>query len=130
MIKELKKVVKLNSKIINVGEWDYQEYSVVVNQKQIDDANKHNASVENEEDYVEVPSPIIEVRQENPLPDGAVVEEVEMTYTEEHGWRETNWIQPLTQEEKIAKLEQEKEKLAETLDMVLTEIIPSILGGI
>jgi len=130
MITELKKVIKLNNEIINVGEWDYQEYSVVVNQKQIDEANKHNSSMENEEDYVEVPSPLFKIEHGNPLPDGAVVEEVEMTYTEEHGWRETGWTQPLTQEEKIAKLEEEKEKLAETLDMVLTEIIPNIVGGI
>lgn len=126
---ELKTVVVLNSEIINVGEWDYREKQIVINQTEIDAANQRNASVVNEEGYIKIPEPIVEVKEENPLPIGATIEEREMFFTEKHGWREVGWTPPLTADEKLAQLEQEKEQLAQTLDMVLTDLIPTLLTG-
>lgn len=63
----------------------------------------------------------------NLLPTGARIEEKEMFFTDEHGWREVGWTPPLSQDEKLAQLEQEKEQLAQTLDRVLTDLIPSLL---
>ncbi|WPK10602.1 hypothetical protein R6U77_11990 [Lysinibacillus louembei] len=125
MIKELKTVVILDNEIINVGEWDYQEQRVVSNQAKIDAAIEHNVAVD-EENYIEMPAPIIETIQRNPLPAGAIVEEREMHYTDEHGWREVSWTPLMTADEKIANLEQEKEQLAQTLDMVLIDLIPAL----
>lgn len=129
MTTELKTVVILNGEIINVGEWDYQEQRVITNQNEIDAANKYNESVKNETDYIEVPEPIFEAKQQNPLPTGAIIEERDMFFTDEHGWREVGWTPPLTADEKLAQLEQEKEQLAQTLDMVLTDLIPTLLTG-
>lgn len=42
---------------------------------------------------------------------------------------EKNAPKPLTQEERIQQLEQEKEQLAQILDTVLTDLIPSLLTG-
>lgn len=72
---------------------------------------------------------IINVGALEPLPEGATVEVREMLYTEEYGWREVGWIPPMTQDEKIAQLEKENEELAQTLDMILTDLIPNLIGG-
>lgn len=129
MITELKTVVILNGEIINIGEWDYQGQRVITNQSEIDAAKKYNESVEKEADYIEVPESIFETKQKNPLPTGAIIEEREMFFTDEHGWREVGWTLPRTTDEKITQLEQEKEQLAQTLDMVLTDLIPTLLTG-
>ncbi|WP_342472178.1 hypothetical protein MHH70_18300 [Metasolibacillus sp. FSL H7-0170] len=107
---ELKTVIVSDNVIINVGDWDYQEHEVVINQNEIDAAEEHNASVD-EENYVEVPEPILETVQQNPLPEGATVEERDMFFTDEYGWREVGWEPPMTAAEKTAHLEQENRML-------------------
>lgn len=125
MTTELKTVVILNGEIINVGEWDYQEQRVITNQNEIDAANKYNESVENEADYIEVPEPIFETRQQNPLPTGATTEEREMQYSEEFGWREVGWTPPMTleQENKLLKLQnQANAERMEFMEDLIAEI--------
>lgn len=68
----LKKVVVLNGKIINVGEWDYR--------------------------YTETEGEQVAL---NPLPKGAVTEEREMEYTNEYGWREVGFVPELIETEKL-----------------------------
>lgn len=58
------------------------------------------------------------------------IEEHEMKYSIEHGWREVEWSPPITQEEKIIELEKSKNNLENTIDFILTEIIPNLSGGI
>lgn len=64
-----------------------------------------------------------------PIPEGATIEEREMEYSEEYGWHEVGYVPPLSPTEEIAQLRAEKEQLSKTLDMVLTDLIPSLLGG-
>lgn len=61
--------------------------------------------------------------------EGAKIEEREMEYSDENGWREVGFIAPLNQIDRIRQLEKEKKELTQTLDMILTEIIPNIVGG-
>lgn len=72
---------------------------------------------------------IINVGEMLEMPEGTVLEERKMEYSAEHGWREIDWQPSLSANEQIEQLKLENEQLAETLDMLLTEFIPSISGG-
>lgn len=45
------------------------------------------------------------------IPDGITFEEREMKYTVEDGWREINWVRPLTDKERVEQLESENIEL-------------------
>ncbi|HHY74264.1 MAG TPA: hypothetical protein GX497_13780 [Bacillus bacterium] len=82
----MKTCVVLNGKTINVGEWDYQ--------------------------FVDVDG---EQVAQNPIPDGAVIEERDFEYSEEFGWRETCFVPQPTE---IEKLQQENADLAFNIMLV------------
>lgn len=67
----MKTVVVLNGEIYHVGEWDFQIFE--------------------DEEGNEIIG--------NPLPEGATIEEREMEYTEENGWREVGWSPPKSENE-------------------------------
>lgn len=85
-----KSVVILNGEIYHVGEWDYQKYE--------------------DEEGNEIVG--------NPLPEGATIEEREMEYTKEYGWREVGWKPP------ASDLDRLKISQAEQFETIL-----SIIGG-
>ncbi len=87
----MKTVVILNGEIINVGEWDYQ--------------------------FIEIDGKNI---ARNPMPQGAIIEEREMEYSEEHGWREVGISVPPT----------EIELLKQRLIIAENTILDMILGGL
>ena len=72
----LKECVVLNGLIINIGEWDYQ--------------------------YIEVEGGQVE---QNPLPDGATVEQRELEFDPDRGWYEVGTSLPPTPEERLATME-------------------------
>lgn len=72
----MKPCVVLNGKVINVGDWDYQ--------------------------YTEVDG---EQVAQNPLPEGAVIEEREFEYDEDRGWYEVGTTLPKTQEDYLIDLD-------------------------
>lgn len=48
---------------------------------------------------------IINVGEMDEMPEGAVIEEREMEYTTQCGWREVGYIEPPSQQNRIAELE-------------------------
>lgn len=60
---------------------------------------------------------IINVGAMERMPEGAVLEERDMVYTDTFGWREAEWTPPVSKDEQIEKLKQEdlnnKEAIAE-----------------
>ena len=75
-MKELKEVVIVDGKIFHVGDWDYQIVEV--------DGFIHTL---------------------NPLPDGATIEQREMAYTSEYGWKEVGQkLEPYTLEKMRADI--------------------------
>ena len=57
---------------------------------------------------------IINVGEMDEMPDDAVVEEREMYYTHEYGWREVGWKPPLSE------IDQLKKTQAEQFETILT----------
>lgn len=117
----MKTCVVLNGDVINVGEWDYQKQTVVVTPAEFD-----------EEGYI-IEEAVYEEVAMNPQPEGATIEERDFKYSEEHGWRETGWVPPLSELEKLQQenrlLKAQNQALAERTDFhedVLTEIIHAI----
>lgn len=92
----IKKCYVLDGKIINIGEWDYQE---VINEQGEEVVN-------------------------NPLPEGTVEEELDFEYDEDRGWFEVGTILKLTEVEilKLKLLEQEK-TMEELMFNVIPDII-------
>lgn len=83
-VNKLKRVVVLNGDVYHVGEWDYQKVKV-------------------EE---------LEVIQ-NPLPEGATLEERQMEFVEGFGWLEVGYQVPLSETDLL------KERLEATEQMLL-----------
>lgn len=63
------------------------------------------------------------------IPSNIAFEELEMKYSDEHGWRTLDWQPPVTDAERIAQLEEQNASLTETLDLILSDVIPTLLGG-
>ncbi|KYG91490.1 hypothetical protein A0U40_00645 [[Bacillus] sp. KCTC 13219] len=62
---------------------------------------------------------------QNSLPNGATVEEREMFFTDEYGWREVGWALPMTleQENKLLKLQnQANAERLEFMEDLIAEI--------
>ncbi|MDR7856071.1 hypothetical protein [Tissierella sp.] len=85
----MKPCVVLNGNVINIGEWEYQ--------------------------YIEING---EQVSKNPIPDGAIIEDREFEYSEDHGWREVGWVPSLSEVDKL-KISQ-----AEQFEAIL-----ELLGG-
>lgn len=63
---------------------------------------------------------------QNPFPEGAVVEERDFEYTEEHGWREVGFVPKPSEVELL----QEKVAMQETvIEELMFIIIPELTGG-
>ena len=75
---------------------------------------------------------IINIGKMEDMPEGATLEEREMEYTDEHGWREVGWQPPLPDKERIRQLEIEnqgmKEEQAQT-NVTLLELMEIIMFG-
>lgn len=66
--------VLLNERVINIGEWDFQKFFVTVEEG------------EYEEDGTVVKEPVVEEQVNNPLPDGAIVKELECKQNPDGSW--------------------------------------------
>lgn len=66
----------LNDKVINIGDWDYQ--------------------------YIEIDG---EQVPQNPLPEGATIEERDFEFSEDRGWHEVGSVAIPTDKERIEMLE-------------------------
>ena len=96
----LKQCVTLNGKLINIGPWDYQIRQVQIGEEEV------IIEPEREVDGVIIPPviekrPIYEDQVTNPLPEGAVEVEVEVEFSDEHGWRQAGTPLPMSQTDKI-----------------------------
>lgn len=72
----IKTCVVLNGEIINIGEWDYQMQEFEV-----------SPAVFDEEGNV-IEDAVTEERPTNPLPEGAIIVELDIEFDENHGWYE------------------------------------------
>lgn len=71
----IKSCVLLNGQVINIGDWDYQYEQVEVTPAVVDEETK------------EIITPAeYETVARNPLPEGAIIEEVEVTQNADGGW--------------------------------------------
>lgn len=107
----IKTCVVLDGKIINVGDWDFQYLQVEINPPEYD------------EDGKVIKDAVYEQVAQNPLPKGAVIEERDFGYMEEHGWREVGWKPPLSTEEQL-RLEMARSN-AEMFETML-----ALMGGV
>jgi hypothetical protein len=86
----LKKCYVLNSKIINVGDWNFQIEPFEVEPAELD-----------EEGNI-IKDAVFGNRITNPLPEGVTVEEREFEYSFDNGWRDVGYI-PVPSETEILK---------------------------
>lgn len=105
----LKECVLLNDQVINIGPWDYQIQQIEVGQ---DEAGQ----------------PIYEDRQANPLPDGAIVQEIEIIEGPDGGLYPADYTPIETDAEKLARLDVENAELKQAIaDLTMTMV--AIVGG-
>lgn len=78
------KIIKLNGEVINIGEWDYKLHPVndptLFTQERVGEIKKGNDPLYR---YYESTKMVMEVG--NPLPEGAVEDEAEITVAEDGG---------------------------------------------
>lgn len=106
----LKECVVLNDQVINIGPWDYQVQQVEVGQ---DDTGQ----------------PIYEDRQTNPLPDGAIVQEIEIVEGKDGGLYPADYVAPETDAEKIARLDSENVELKQAIADLTMTMATIVRGG-